>query len=43
MKELTQEFAEMVVTWWELQGKSAKTETAQSVVELARLIPQLVV
>jgi uncharacterized SAM-binding protein YcdF (DUF218 family) len=40
VKELTREFAGMVVAVWELRGKS---ETTQSVVELGRLNPQLVV
>ncbi len=43
LKELTREFAGMVVTLWELRGRSEKSETAQSVVELTELIPQLVV
>ena len=43
IKELTQEFAGMVVTLWELQGRSETSETAQSVVELRGLNPQLVV
>ena len=42
-KELTKEFAGMVVTWWELRGKSETSEATQSVVELRRAIPQLVV
>jgi uncharacterized SAM-binding protein YcdF (DUF218 family) len=42
-KELTKEFAGMVVTWWELRGKSETNEATQSVVELRRPIPQLVV
>jgi uncharacterized SAM-binding protein YcdF (DUF218 family) len=42
-KELTKEFAGMVVTWWELRGKSEASEATQSVVELRRAIPQLVV
>jgi len=42
-KELTKEFAGMVVTWWELRGKSAASEATQSLVELRRAIPQLVV
>ncbi len=40
IKELTREFTGMVVTLWELRGRS---ETAQSVVELRGLNPQLVV
>jgi len=40
IKELTREFAGMVVAVWELRGKS---ETTQSVVELGGLNPQLVV
>jgi uncharacterized SAM-binding protein YcdF (DUF218 family) len=43
MKELTREFAGMVMTLWELRGKSETVETTQSVVELRGLIPQLVV
>jgi uncharacterized SAM-binding protein YcdF (DUF218 family) len=43
IKELTREFAGMAVTLWELRGRSETGETAQSVVELAGLIPQLVV
>ncbi len=43
IKELTQEFAGMVVTVWELRGKSETDETTQSVVELRGLIPQSVV
>lgn len=42
-KELTKEFAGMVVTWWELRGKSEAKEATQSVVDLRRAIPQLVV
>jgi uncharacterized SAM-binding protein YcdF (DUF218 family) len=42
-KELTKEFAGMVVTWWELRGKSETNEATQSVVDLRRAIPQLVV
>ncbi len=42
-KELTKEFAGMVVTWWELRGKSETKEATQSVVDLRRAIPQLVV
>jgi uncharacterized SAM-binding protein YcdF (DUF218 family) len=43
IKELTGEFAGMAVTLWELWGRSETGETAQSVVELVGLIPQLVV
>lgn len=43
IKELTREFAGMLVTVWELRGRSETSETAQSVVELGGLIPQLVV
>jgi uncharacterized SAM-binding protein YcdF (DUF218 family) len=43
IKELTQEFAGMVVTWWELRGSNETTETSQSVVGLRGLIPQSVV
>jgi len=43
IKELTREFAGMVVTLWELRGGSETGETAQSVVELRGLNPQLVV
>jgi uncharacterized SAM-binding protein YcdF (DUF218 family) len=43
IKELTQEFAGMLVTVWELGARSEKSETAQSVVELRALNPQLVV
>jgi uncharacterized SAM-binding protein YcdF (DUF218 family) len=43
IKELTREFAGMAVTLWELRGKSETGETAQSVVELIALNPQLVV
>ena len=43
IKELTREFAAMVVTVWELSGKSETGETTQSVVELVGLNPQLVV
>jgi uncharacterized SAM-binding protein YcdF (DUF218 family) len=42
-KELTREFAGMVVTWWELRGKSETKEATQSVVDLRRGIPQLAV
>jgi uncharacterized SAM-binding protein YcdF (DUF218 family) len=43
IKELTREFAGMVVTLWELRGRSETSETTQSVVELRALNPQLVV
>ena len=43
IKELTREFAGMVVSLWELRGKRETSETTQSVVELRALIPQLVV
>jgi uncharacterized SAM-binding protein YcdF (DUF218 family) len=43
IKELMREFAGMVVTVWELRGRSETSETAQSVVELRGLIPQSVV
>jgi uncharacterized SAM-binding protein YcdF (DUF218 family) len=43
IKELTQEFAGIVVTWWELRGGSETSETTQSVVELRGLNPLLVV
>ena len=43
IKELTREFAGMVVALWELQGRSETSETSQSVVELRALNPQLVV
>jgi uncharacterized SAM-binding protein YcdF (DUF218 family) len=43
IKELTREFAGMVVTLWELRGRGETSETAQSVVELRALNPQLVV
>jgi uncharacterized SAM-binding protein YcdF (DUF218 family) len=42
-KELTREFAGMVVTWWELREKSETSEATQSVVEWKRPNPQLVV
>jgi uncharacterized SAM-binding protein YcdF (DUF218 family) len=42
-KELTREFTGMLVTWWELRGRSEGNEATQSVVELRRPIPQLVV
>jgi uncharacterized SAM-binding protein YcdF (DUF218 family) len=43
IKELTREFAGMVVTLWELSGRNETGETTQSVVELRALNPQLVV
>ncbi len=43
IKELTREFAGMVVTLWELHGGIETKETTQSVVGLRGLIPQLVV
>lgn len=43
IKELTQEFAGMLVTVWELGARSETSETAQSVVELRALNPLLVV
>jgi len=43
IKELTAEFAGMVVAIWELSGRGATHETTQSVVGLGALIPQLVV
>jgi uncharacterized SAM-binding protein YcdF (DUF218 family) len=43
IKELTHEFAGMVVTLWELRSRSETSETAQAVVELRALNPQLVV
>ncbi len=43
IKELTREFAGMVVAVWELRGKSETSETTQSVVEFRGLIPQSVV
>jgi uncharacterized SAM-binding protein YcdF (DUF218 family) len=43
MKELTREFAGMVVAMWELRGRRETRETSQSVVGLGALIPQLVV
>ena len=43
IKELTREFAGMVVTLWEIRGRSETNETTQSVVEMRGLIPQLVV
>jgi len=41
IKELTREFAAMIVTLWELRGRAETHETPQSVVELRGLIPQL--
>jgi len=43
IKELMLEFAGMVVTLWELRGRSETSETTQSVVALRALNPQLVV
>ena len=43
IKELTREFAGMVVAIWELHGKSETRETSQSVVGLRALNPLLVV
>jgi hypothetical protein len=43
IKELTREFAGMVVAVWELRGRSETSETSQSVVGLGGLNPQLVV
>ena len=43
IKELTREFAGMVVAIWELRGRSETRETSQSVVGLRGPIPQLVV
>jgi uncharacterized SAM-binding protein YcdF (DUF218 family) len=43
IKELTKEFAGMVLTLWELRGKRETSETTQSVVGLGALNPQLVV
>lgn len=43
IKELTREFAGMVVAMWELRGRGETRETSQSVVGLGALIPQLVV
>jgi uncharacterized SAM-binding protein YcdF (DUF218 family) len=43
LKELTREFAGMVVTMWEVRGARETSETTQSVVELGELNPQLVV
>lgn len=42
-KELTREFAGMVVTWWELRGKRETNEATQPVVESKRPNPQSVV
>ena len=43
IKELTKEFAGMVVTMWELSGRRETSETTLAVVALRALIPQLVV
>lgn len=43
IKELTKEFAGMVVTMWELSGRRETGETTLAVVALRALIPQLVV
>jgi uncharacterized SAM-binding protein YcdF (DUF218 family) len=43
IKELTREFAGMMVTVWELRGKKESGEATQSVVELRELNPQSVV
>jgi uncharacterized SAM-binding protein YcdF (DUF218 family) len=43
IKDLTGEFAGMLVAIWELHGKSETRETSQSVVGLGAPIPQLVV
>jgi uncharacterized SAM-binding protein YcdF (DUF218 family) len=43
MKELTREFAGMVVAFWELRGKRESFSTTQSIVDLGALFPQLVV
>ena len=43
VKELTREFAGMVVAIWEVRGRRETNETTQSVVELRGLNPQLVV
>ena len=43
IKELTREFAGMVVAMWELSGKRGKGEASQSVVGMGGLNPQLVV
>lgn len=40
IKELTREFAGMVVAVWELRGRSEKVETSQSLVGMRALIPQ---
>jgi len=41
IKELTREFAGMVVAVWELRGRSETSETTQSVVGLGELVPQV--
>ena len=43
IKELTREFAGMVVAVWELWGRSETRETTQSIVGMRAPIPQLVV
>ena len=43
LKELTREFAGMLVALWEVRGGRETSEAAQSVVELRGLNPQLVV
>jgi uncharacterized SAM-binding protein YcdF (DUF218 family) len=43
IKELTREFAGMAVAIWELHGRSATRETAQSLVGMGALNPQLLV
>ena len=43
IKELTREFAGMMVTVWELRGKKESDEATQAVVELRELNPQSVV
>ncbi|PYU60720.1 MAG: hypothetical protein DMG56_15135 [Acidobacteria bacterium] len=43
IKELTREFAGMVVALWELSGRKETSGTPQSVVGLGGLIPPLVV
>src|SRR3989440_2129977 len=43
IKELTREFAGMMVALWELRARSETSETTQSVVALGGLIPLLVV
>ena len=43
IKELTREFAGMIVTLLELRGKRESFSTAQSIVDVVALIPQLVV